>query len=50
MEGSESKPKWLEGHEAGRVLSDGVGHVDMGLIVKNQAKDSEFYLKCKGEP
>lgn len=32
------------------MLADGVGCVDMGLIGKDQAKEPEFYLKCKGEP
>lgn len=32
------------------MLGDGVDRVDIGLIVRDQAKEPEFYLKCKREP
>lgn len=32
------------------MISDGAGDIDMGLIVRGPAKESEFYPECKEKP
>lgn len=32
------------------MIEDGVGDLDMGMIVKGWIRESGFYLKCEGKP